>query len=329
MPESNQPPYIVRGGEQVFAPPFMQTDTRMQGFLVRGTRQALQAVVDRELNGPAAGKASYRVLSSHVLLAYAPIGATRSTEPPDSQKGYTPETDVAFWVLVGEGHERAGVWWLDRLAWFLPYVWVDVPTTMATGREVYGYPKELGWLTTPPADGDPLVFAMETLVLAQFEPTTPLSRKPILSVQHTGGARGPGPAWTHARDAIAAMKDAFVAAEADPVVPGFEFWVHLLAYLLRREVPMVFLKQFRDVVQPDRACYQAVIESPAKVVGLPSGGLLLGDHTVTIHDYASHPIARDLGLGAPSGGVLQIRADLAFRVEFDFLVELGRVIAHS
>jgi hypothetical protein len=305
----------------------MQKGTRMQGFVLRGDLAALQATCDRYLNAPSAGKTSYRVLSRHVLLAYAPIASTQSTQPPDSELGYTPETDVAFWMLVGAGHERDGVFVLDRLAWFLPYVWVDVPTTMATGREAYGYPKELGWLTLPSTESDPLVFAMETLVLPTYSKTTPLTKQPILSVHARPGEGASARPWRDVNDVLVDLERVFAEELKNPIIPGLSFLEHLVTYLVKREVPMVFLKQFRDVIDPTRACYQAIIESPARVVGWPSGGLLAGEHVITLHDYASHPVARDLGLGTPdASGVLKLRASLGFRVDFDFLVELGTLI---
>ena len=312
--------YVVRGGEQTFAPPFMQRDTRLRGFFLRAAPAALQATCDRLLNDPAGGAVSYRALGDHVLLAYAPIGSTQATEPPDHDKGFTPETDVAFWMLVGAGEEKHGEWKLDRLAWLLPYVWVDVPTTMATGREVYGYPKELGWLTLPASEGDALVFGLETMVLPTFTPETELVRRPMLRVERVGGLEAAEPEkWSHPGEALRAVRE--VMGEV-----SLGFLEHLLEMLLRAEVPMVFLKQFRDVVDPTRACYQAIIESPARVVGVPLGWPLLADYRVTLHDYASHRVARELGLGTPEGGVLRVTPSLAFEVRFDFLVELGRVV---
>jgi hypothetical protein len=311
--------YVVRGGEQTFAPPFLQRGTRLRAWALRADPAALQATCDRLLNEPAGGAVSYRALGDHVLFAHAPIASTQATKPPDHDKGFTPETDVAFWMLVGAGTENHGQWELDRIAWLLPYVWVDVPTTMATGREVYGYPKELGWLTSPAGDGDPLVIGLETLVLPTFTPDTELVRRPILRVDRGSDEPAEPSHWSHPGQALDAVR-----AVMGEVSLGF--LEHLLAMLLRAELPMVFLKQIRDVVDPTHACYQAIIESPARIVGMPLGWPLLASYSVTIHDYASHPIARDLGLGAPVNGVLTVTPSIAFEVHFDFLVELGRVI---
>ena len=41
---------------------------------------------------------------------------------------------------------------------------------------------------------------------------------------------------------------------------------------------------------------QAIVETPAHVVGFRSGGFLAGDFDFVLHDLASHPLAADLGL---------------------------------
>lgn len=312
--------YIPRGGEQAFAPPFAQTGTKLQGWLLPADLGAQQAMVDRYLNAPMASESgfSYRAVLPAVLFAIAPIAATRSLTEPDASYGYTPETDVAFWSLVARGHEEGGRFVLDRLLWFLPYVFVDVPMTMATGREVYGYPKELAYLTWPDGDDDPLVLRAETMVLPVYSPETKLVRAPILEVRRTSAEPGLlerlGAAFGSLAGALAHL-----GVRADLQI--LEALEHSLVKL---EIPMVFLKQFRDVVDPRAACYQAIIESPARVASLPIGWPTLHEVAITIHDYASHPIATELGLGTPSGGSLTVTVPVGVEVHFDFVVELGQ-----
>jgi hypothetical protein len=313
--------YVARGGEQVFAPPFLQKGTRLTAFAVEADPSALQRTCDRLLNEPAGGAVSYRALGRHVLFVHAPIASTQSTRAPDHDLGWTPETDVAFWMLVGAGREREGQWTLERLAWLLPYVWVDVPVTMATGREVYGYPKEMAWLTYPDAPDAVLPFELATLVLPTHTPETELVRRPLIRVERVGTGHGRGPRFADVATALDQFREAVTLPRVD-----WHFWAHLIESLLRREVPMVFLKQFRDAVDPSRACYQAILESPARIEGLPYGWPLLGSHRITLHDYASHPIARDLGLGQPAGGELSLSPCFAFEAHFDFLVDTAHVI---
>ncbi len=311
--------YIQRGGEQAFAPPFEQTGTKLKGWLLPADLAAQQATVDRYLNAPMGGQSgfTYRALMPAVLFAIAPIAATRSLTEPDSGYGYTPETDVAFWMLVGRGHESGGSWHLDALLWFLPYVFVDVPMTMATGREVYGYPKELAYLTWPAGPNDALVLRAETMVLPVYSPDTKLVRAPIIEVKRTSGEPS-------LLEGLGAELGSLTAAFAHlGLKEDAEVVKALASSLLKLEVPMVFLKQFRDVIDPLAACYQTIIESPARVSSFPIGWPTLREVAITIYDYASHPIASELGLGTPENGALTLTIPIGVEVHFDFIVELG------
>jgi hypothetical protein len=83
-------------------------------------------------------------------------------------------------------------------------------------------------------------------------------------------------------------------------------------------IPLVFLKQFRDVTYSDRACYQAIIASFCKLTGFSSAHFL-GDYQITLFDYPSDPIRQDFGF--PEG---PLKPKLSFYLEYDFVVEPGR-----
>jgi hypothetical protein len=321
------PRYIARGGEQAFAAPFMQTGTKLSGWLVPADPAKQQAVVDRYLNAPMEGASgfTYRAMMQDLMFAIAPIEATRSTTLPDSNFGYTPETDVAFWMLVGRGHQDGAQWVLDQLLWYLPYVFVDIPMTVVTGREVYGYPKELAYLTWPKDETDPLVLAAETYVLPVYDKTTKLVRAPILEVQKTGSKEGLLERIATFLSVGHALEHLGVRAIEHPDAT-IDLLKILAEDLFRLEVPMVFLKEFRDVVDPLAACYQVILESPARVDGMPSGWPTFEEVAITIYDYASHPIATELGLGTPVDGKLTVKVPIGVQVNFDFAVELGTIM---
>lgn len=313
--------YIPRGGEQTFAPGFLQTGTALSGWLLPAELSAQQRMIDRYLNAPMGGASgfTYRAVMPAVMFVIAPIAATRSLTEPDAGYGYTPETDVAFWTLVARGHDEGGRFVPDALLWFLPYVFVDVPMTMATGREVYGYPKELAYLTWPAGDDDPLVLRAETMVLPVYSSETRLVRAPILEVKRTSAGSSLVGRLGDAFDGLAGALE-HLGVELDHELGG-----GLESLLSKLEIPMVFLKQFRDVVDPQAACYQAIIESPARLRSVPIGWPTLHEVAITIWDYASHPIAKELGLGQPKDGSLTVTVPFGVEVHFDFIVELGVV----
>ncbi len=326
MTSPSDPIYIRRGGEQTFAPPFLQKDTKLRGYAIRvKDASALQRTLDKYLNEPV-GRTRYRALGDVVLVGDAPIGSTQSLTPPDSSMGYTPETDIAFWMPIVVGDDVHGEWKPKSLAWFLPYVWVDVPTTVTTGREVYGYPKELGWMSEAPGG-----FSLEAMVLPTYSAETKLVRRPVLTIEKTG--EGPGHLEQAWEDLESALGDLFrmLYPRGHAPISGLELAIDAAEMALKAEVPMVFLKEFRDVVRPERACYQAVLESPAKVEKFRGAKVLWGDYRLTVQDWASHPIAAELGLvpagTSPSPGTAtEVPVQMAFEIDFDFRVELGRNI---
>ena len=87
---------------------------------------------------------------------------------------------------------------------------------------------------------------------------------------------------------------------------------------------LVFLKQFRDATCPTKACYQAVVEAPLAVepVGARFRALDPGDFTITIEDWASHPLAYDFGIPAKT----PLTPEYAFRAEFGFDIMLGEEV---
>ncbi|MCA9523127.1 MAG: hypothetical protein KC609_19260 [Myxococcales bacterium] len=326
MSADTSPPYRPRGGEQSYMAPFRMTGAHFSGYVISASNGALQAIVDRYLNAPLADTV-YRALGDFVLFVDAPIDRLRSILPPDSEMGFNRETDVGLWFLVGAGHREGDLWVLERLAWFIPYLWVDVPVNVITGRETYGYPKQMGWFSRSGASDGPLL-TVETYVLPTFSPDTPLQKLPILTLERqSNGLALVGQAFDDATDAIEALVKAIVGDDGTIIVPGIELVVHLLRYIVNREMPLVFLKQFRDVVDPRRACYQAVLESPMHVTAFHGGGLYLGDFALEITTYASHPIVADLGLvGTPTVTGTRVPIDVAFQLHFDFETELARLI---
>jgi hypothetical protein len=84
---------------------------------------------------------------------------------------------------------------------------------------------------------------------------------------------------------------------------------------------LVFLKQFRDATCPSKACYQSVLEAPISLqLGDASYAVLdQTEFSVTVQNWASHPVATDLGLPA-SRALTPLRA---FEARLGFDVQTG------
>ena len=323
MPESPLPKYLDRGGEQALRAPFLGRDVRLHGFMFDADEAALQAVCDRYLNAPSNGRVRYVPLVPRVLLIFAEFGRLGSQDSPDSQKGIMTEIDVAFWMPVA-AVDPAGVAQKPKhLSWFIPYIFVDNPLAIASGREVYGYPKEQGTFVIPESRADPSLFAVDTNVCALFGPEAPQEHRRLFEVRRTDHIGGGivGKAWGDLKDAFQDSMRLFVGNDGKASLSSVELLVDVFEYLVHDEVPTVFLKQFRDAADPSLACYQALIEAPSRVLKFRSANLVLGDYELTVFPFQSHPIVADLGLGGP-----KVQALAAWQADFDFVLGKGRAI---
>ena len=329
MNETQLPPYVTRGGVQTLAPPILARGTRMTSLALEADPKALQRMVDEFFNAPIAARSEQRfyALGNLVFLAYAPMEHISVTDPRDSKKGWMRETDIAFWMPIVGGKEESGKFVPRTVYWFMPYVWVDVTTAMTTGREVYGFPKQMAWVDGPSGDSDGRVFSFSTMVLPSYSPETQLVQKQLIRVERRSSSEpGLEKAWTEAEEVFEEVVRWIHAERGQVQATSLGFWINLLEHLAGGEVPMLFLKEFRDLAEPHRACYQRVVSAPCVVKAFRGGYPLLGDYAVTIFDYASHPIAQDFGFGTPKDGKLSLTSNIGFYVDFDFQLELGSAI---
>ncbi len=324
------PRYIDRGGEIVYRQPYVANGVRQYLFFLRGERKRLGEMFERYLKEPSGGAVDLRPLTEVVAVSLLHIDAIRSAEPPDSEVGAgIEEWELAFWTLGVDLHRL-------RLVFFTPYMFVDSGMAMAAGREVFGFPKQHGWFDVR-GDGAPEAAALDVLSAERFDPSVPFRRHRLIELSrvepkddlthrwgtYTEATRGLAAAVAeghgqtdmaaHAED-VGLLRYLGDAAERWVVDHVFEF---IAAAAGTMQVPILFLKQIRDIAQPDRACYQAVTEGWIRVTGFHGAGLL-GGYRVTVSDLASQPVLRDLGLA--SGPTTPLAGGW---IHYDFLLEKG------
>jgi hypothetical protein len=321
------PPYIRRGGDIVLSQPFLQSGTTSYAFVCGAELAKLNALCDAQLNAVTRSSGVvYRPLAPLVALVAADIASIRSKVAPDKDFGWIPERDVAFWIpVVAKKVDAHGVEHDDHFAWFLPYIWVAIAAAMATGREVYGFPKEQGTLAMPLGPSDAAKLSVDAIVIPDYTPSTEAVVKRVVEAERVGG--GVVGDVVDAIDGFAGLMKAIFeaivarAGEGFPL-PGWHVIAALLGDALHGTVPMVFLKQFRDVADGSRACFQEVLEADAKLVGFHGAGLLEGEWRVRACEYASHPVVSDLGLAGAD-----VTPWVHAYCKFDFVMENGRSIA--
>ncbi len=316
------PDYVIRPAESVHLQPYACLNTRLYGFFLKGDAGAMQArLVDPILNAPTGGACDYRVLGDLVLVSYALAGKGTSTLPPDNGIGWVPENSMTLWIpLVAVKHEL-GIPIAQRVVMFPAYICVDNTWSLAAGREVYGFPKGYGPIELPAAGAPPLHFSASTLVMKVYGPDNEGVIAPLISVDRTAEGTEGQALWADLGDAIEAITAMFSGSSNQFILPGISLALDLFHLARAKEVPGVFLKQFRDAADGTKACYQAVIEAGSFVTAFRSAGVLPGTFQATLADYASHPLASDLGL-APGAAPLE----MAFFADFDFTIGEGTVV---
>jgi len=314
--------YIERGGELVLRGPFAQNGTRLYAFLLPADSERLGRLCDRYLN---IGETRYRPLGPFVALVGADIAQIRSLHPEDAKKGVMPEKDVAFWVPVVAGSDASGVFVPSHVAWFLPYIFVDNPAAMATGREIYGFPKLSGRISLTEPEGRGAMVTVDALAIDRYSPASLAKEQRILEVRRKADdERGAlSRLWDVLENATDGLASGFLDA-AKALVEDAQ--AEAVSNALRevsptRPVRMAFLKQVRDVGDSSRACYQSVVEAVARVTAFRGGGPLDGPFEVRISRLASHPMVSELGLSGD-----RIEPVFAAWMDFDFDIDEGEEV---
>jgi hypothetical protein len=322
---TTKPRYVERGGELVLRQPIRCSNTTMYTWLVEGDWDALHALCDQAFAQPSGGAVVVRPLLPMVAVVAAEIGHGQSTLAPDRDKGWCPERVVGWWgpgaraTLDGDRFE------VEQIGWYQPYLFIDNPSAVFTGRETYGFAKSIGTCTMPRRPDDPSRFAVTTQVIETFTPGTEATFAELFRIERADG--GPLGALVSTFESVL---EAFAKVEARLLlrafgrgalpIPTLTLVKNLYDGLREGLVPMFFLKQFRDVADGSRACYQAIVEAAADLHSFRGGGFL-DDHLLTIRAVDSHPIARDLGL-APGA----IETGWGYWAAFDFTIADGKVL---
>jgi hypothetical protein len=306
---STQSLYIDRSGEQVYPPPFSALGTGLFAFAVQADLNVLQTrICDRYLNAPLGGGSRFCPALSQVFFIFNTIDALRAESPGWQERGWFPEMEAAVWMLVADRET-------NRLFWFHPYMLVDNAYALSMGREIYGFPKALGWFDMPIGPDAPLHLGVETLAVKDYTLDTKGQRAPLFGVRQVGSA-DESPLVAGFSEMGELIQELVRMAKLDS--SWFEkigLAAHLMDDLLSLRLPMVFLKQFRDGADPTRCCYQAIQEVDVQLTKFHAARIYPQAYEVDINDLASHPVRADLGL--PAG---PIPVEFALWTNFDFTI---------
>ena len=305
-PAENLPRYIDGGHPfPILRPPYLQENVQLAAFLLAADGARLTALCDQFLNAPAPEQLKFTPLLNSIILTYADMQIS-SLDERDRRVGKMNETEVGFWLLTLVSRRVGDVWIPDHLAWFMPYLFVDNAYAIAAGREVYGFNKMGAWFEKAGEIKRPFI-QMSVLGFKQFAPDAVAQVEPLLSIHAADGEAGK--AWESWDEAKADLQNSTGLGD--------------LTRLLNDNIPLVFLKQFRDAADSSAACYQSLIEAPMEVGAFRGGGWLPTGGVLTFNSLESHPVAESLGIVLEKGSV---GIQTAVWMQFDFVLKAGAVI---
>lgn len=312
--------YIDGGiGYPVFRGPYLQENANMAAFLFKADRSRLKELCDQFLTAPSDGKTKYVPLLSNVVVMYADM-LVSSLDERDRQAGRQREKEVGFWILTLAMKKVGGVWVPHHLAWFMPYLFVDNFSAIATGREVYGFNKLLAEIKKLQHIQIP-EYAVNVFGVKEFSPTAEAKSERLFDIRRLAdsddGPVGDWESWQAAKDEVYQKLLAHIDQQSKDSLIEFG------TKFANQNIPLVFLKQFRDAVDTKLASYQAIIEAPITVKKFHRGGFVRGKYALTINHLDSHPVGKKLGLHVEDGAIQSI---IGIWMEVDFSLGAGKVI---
>jgi len=301
----------------VFRGPYLQQQAQMAAFLLGADLGALTRLCDLMLNAPTNAEFKYVPLMANVVMIYADM-LISSLDERDAGVGHLRETELGFWVPTLAMRKLGSSYVPQHLAWFLPFLFVDDGCAIASGREVYGFNKQLGQFQKPADIRDPQ-FSTSVVGFKTFDPGALAGLEPLLEIKRLEAASAPqDSAWSDWQSAKSELSAELVSHSASGPEGAL---LEAAARLVTEPAPLVFLKQFRDAVDTRRACYQAIIEAPLSLRQFTAGGFLRSAYQFKVNPLASHPLCDSLGL--PAAGQT---ASLGAWMQLDFTLGAGREV---
>ncbi len=280
----------------------------LRAFPVRADKAKLQAWLDMVFAEPSGGQVRYQAIGSTMFLSIAEIGKQYELDPIDRAKGWTSEIDAFLWIAARREH--AGLFAYRSIP---VYLFVDTGIALAAGREIWGFPKQLGRFAQSPGGQTPAAgrdFTAEAFVVSPFSPDTEARWAPIIELKPSRASAGGG---------VIHSIEAFVERVLAEIGDEFALLAMELASALGANgVTMSFLKQLPYAASPTLASYQAIIEAKASITKLRAMGLTDDAYQLRVTSYDSHPFLSELGVAADWQEVGQ-----GIWVDYDFEQHLG------
>lgn len=319
------PPYVSLPGSMSYPQPFLQQNCSMAVLALQADFDTLRGTVDRWLNVPVNRTYRYVPLFPAVFVASLAIRRMVMKDPPESQWGFMTENDLCVGFPLIALRDSIP----SHFAYAFAYLGVDQGPSLYSGRENFGFRKVLMTMELDPVLR--CAVAGRTQSIARYRPNAPLVWDEVIRIHPPGNL--PAERRSMFTDGLQLVQAVL------NLLPDHSHWLARagargvcdLVKLLQPSFPAAYLKQIRDIEDPQNACYQAVVEDRMTFTAFREGGMLDSGFRVTLADYDSYPIISDLGV-VPDFGTIgygqqqTFTAMFGFWADFDFEAGNGRVI---
>jgi hypothetical protein len=303
------PPLVLTGNRIDALGPLNLYGAMLHSFCVPADQVKIQALLDKMFSVPSQGAVRYEAVGDKVFVSFAEIDRIVALDALEKNHGSSSEIDVTVWTIARRLDDG-----LFALRFIPVYLFVDNGPAMASGREVWGFPKQLAQFDFTPRllNGDSgRTFNINGYVLSPFAPDTRAAWAPLCEAKPDTPQSG----GSNILDSLEALAVVLLERLGD----GFAGIAGALTTILGAgNGSMAFLKQFPDAADPFSACYQGIIEAPCSVLAIRSAGLTDSTYQLRLLSYASLPFLDELGITPDWQNVGR-----GIWVDFDFTLGLG------
>ena len=339
---------IPRGGEVAWTGPSSFASARLYAFAVKADGMLVHEMLTRYIGQPSQDLGLHidvrGTTLDHVFFVF--LDSERHQRPLAAGPGFTGAQGEQLFAIVTVGYRIQPD---PGLVLFAPYVFSSDTPGWRAEREIYGYPQQQGRVEIErDGDGPPDRLRVCARVIEEFRTGAIAGDMQILQITRKRKAAAGRARTVTAAALVKSIAERLGVKEVRPrgrIAPTVVARPRLgataadLAFFQRRSrraperatrdlpmfdfskvqmsgnLPMLFLKQFRDIVHSDRACYQAIVEARLEIEGDISQ-LPLDGYVLEVTNTDSVPLQRELGI--PSGGVLPV--EFAFELKLKELV---------
>jgi hypothetical protein len=263
---TSPPQYVGDVSSQGLPGPIDFHNVTMWSFLLAGDLGQLTQFCQTFFDTPTGGRVQFKPLTPLVIMTLADLAEGRFVG--NEQLGYSSERELAFaipgtYTCRDDGGDviKAG------FASFMPYLIVDNPAALVTGREEYGFFKMFGWLGFPTVGREP-AFKVDVFGCKCFAVAAKWGRKRLVSLSRQHHAETIRLSKDNRRMAATLLEAMFAGSMVGAKISAKQK-THFCD-LLTGTMSQIFLKQFRDIQDGQYACYQAVTLADYNVIKLNS-----------------------------------------------------------